>query len=128
VTATTDVFEVIGGCEFGGDCSCQKAPPAGLEAVVSCEKGQWVLISGIDVETNQTIFIPQNTTVVRLPCFVTECASLLRHVPVVTYRCPLRVSESILSPEKVMICLSFFFFSMSRVRFSFSARRGGACN
>jgi hypothetical protein len=33
--------------------------------VVRCEEGQWVLIGGVNVHPNQTIIIPQNTTVVR---------------------------------------------------------------
>jgi hypothetical protein len=71
--ANVDIFAVVpntssissGGCPFGGDCSCQTPPPAGLEGAVRCENGQWVLIAGPNPQTNQTVVIPQNTTVVR---------------------------------------------------------------
>jgi hypothetical protein len=66
------------GCGYAGDCTCQLPPPPGLGDAVRCEAGEWVVIGGSNIGTNQTVVVPQNTTVVRfLPVFhsVNVCVS-----------------------------------------------------
>lgn len=61
------------GCEYGGDCTCLAPPPQGLEDLARCENGQWILIVGFKPQTNQTVIIPQNITVVRPFYSFTSC-------------------------------------------------------
>jgi hypothetical protein len=50
---------------FAASSTSATTPPAGLEEVVRCENGQWVLIAGSNPQKNQIVIIPQNTNVVR---------------------------------------------------------------